>query len=113
MPFKAKTHVPSFAKTCKQQAARDYNKYRRGEAYRLRNLGVYRKFRRMFLRANPLCCDPYNEHGIDKKIVLAEEVHHKRGLEKHPEDVCDDNQCAAVCTHCHMKLEQEERNKHA
>jgi hypothetical protein len=65
----------------------------RAKHRRLYKLAAYQRFRSWKLREYPVCQDCERLPSID--------VHHKRGLEAHPEDLCDDDATLALCKGCH------------
>jgi hypothetical protein len=58
------------------------------------------KFRAWFLAYNPIC-----QRIVDgvRCQRIATEVHHRRGLREYMEDLCDAEQCVALCKACHHK----------
>jgi 5-methylcytosine-specific restriction protein A len=59
------------------------------------------RFRTWFLRNNPLCQRIWDGEQCHH---IATEVHHRRGLREHPEDLCDPEHCVALCRACHHKF---------
>jgi hypothetical protein len=110
VPTKPPTHKPAHWRSPAQRA-RDYDRRRKAdpelaEAARLRGLTGYQRFRAWFRSTYPLCCDPLGEHrGV---LMPMREVHHVRGLQAHPEDLCDETQCAPLCSRCHAGCEAAE-----
>lgn len=92
MPMKPRTHRP-LGPGIRAHAASD--RERNQEPHRkLLWSERYRRFRRWFLIQYPLCqrCE---------LPTPAEHVHHKRKLRDHHEDLCDPEQCEALCATCH------------
>ena len=98
MPKKPPTHRPPGADQARTQARRQHDAERREDQphRRLYNLQSYRRFRVWLLRLRPVCqrC----------QRAAATEVHHCRGLAAHPEDLCDQEHCEALCKGCHDAL---------
>ena len=67
--------------------------------------GKYRwtVFSERFRKAHPLCFDPYRVHY--PSYAPSEDVHHIIPLAARPDLVYDEDNCAAVCRHCHGRLE--------
>jgi 5-methylcytosine-specific restriction endonuclease McrA len=90
MPWKPKTHRPHGAVTAQRcsEAARNAQPHRK-----LLRTQRYYRFRKWLLRERPVC------QRCDEKPSW--EVHHKRKLVLHPEDLVDPEQCEALCPSCH------------
>ncbi len=90
MPWKPPTHKPRHLVTVKRhtEAARNAQPHSR-----LLRTKPYRRFRLWLLRQRPMC-----ERCVHE---LANEVHHKRKLAQHPEDLLDQDQCECLCKACH------------
>jgi hypothetical protein len=58
------------------------------------------RFRSWFLAYNPLCQRIWNGERCPH---IGTEVHHRRGLREYPQDLCDAEQCVALCKACHGK----------
>jgi 5-methylcytosine-specific restriction endonuclease McrA len=58
------------------------------------------KFREWFLAYNVICQRITNGVRCER---IATEVHHRRGLREHQEDLYDAEQCVALCKGCHHK----------
>jgi 5-methylcytosine-specific restriction endonuclease McrA len=58
------------------------------------------KFRDWFLAYNVIC--QRIRDGIQCERI-ATDVHHRRGLREHPEDLIDPEHCVALCKACHHK----------
>lgn len=70
--------------------------------FRQRGYGTaWDKLRKMFLRANPVCVDPDNNHL--GQIVPATDAHHKIAKKDGGEDSFEN--LMALCHSCHSKLE--------
>jgi hypothetical protein len=70
------------------------------EIHSLYKTARWLKFRNWFLGYNPEC------QRIVRRVRcqrLATDVHHRRGLREHPEDLTDAEQCVALCKACHHK----------
>jgi len=89
VPYRAKIHKPRNKPTPRPRPRV------RTESRRLRDKQVFRDFRVSFLADNPACgvCDD-----------VATDVHHVRGLEDYPEDLCDAEHCQALCHSCDSRL---------
>jgi hypothetical protein len=93
---------------------REYEKTRRStgalaQASALRRTTRWQKCREIQLYASPMCCDPFDEHQIEKQEVVAEQVHHKIAIVKNFDLCFDPNNHASVCTRCHARLESMEK----
>lgn len=73
----------------------------------IRNGARWQKFRAWFRSRNPLCCDPFGDHGAE--AVAMHQVHHVEPLALHPELACDEANCRPLCTSCHARVERMER----
>jgi 5-methylcytosine-specific restriction endonuclease McrA len=94
MPDLPAVHRPPGHVAAVRQSVRQYDRSRAGEPHRhLLNTQRYRRFRLWLLAERPLCQDCGQ--------AAANEVHHERGLAAHPEDLCDGEQCRALCSGCH------------
>jgi hypothetical protein len=58
------------------------------------------RFRSWFLAYNILCQRIIRGVRCQR---IATDVHHRRGLRQHPEDLCDAEHCVALCKACHHK----------
>ena len=93
------------------EASRIYNNTTRRNtpalalAQHIRNSANWRNFRKMFLAEHPLCTDPYKNCGVR----AASDVHHIVGLAVRPDWAFLESNCAALCEHCHSKVEADER----
>lgn len=83
---------------------RAYDQHR-GIADELRHTVEYIKFRAWFRAAHPLCAS-CERMGITK---AGQQVHHVRGLDRHPDDLCDEGHCEHLCTRCHAAESAKER----
>jgi 5-methylcytosine-specific restriction protein A len=59
----------------------------------------WEKFRAWFIGEHPLCQDCLDEG----RTAPTEHVHHTRKLRDHPEDLCDDRYCRALCESHHNR----------
>lgn len=76
-------------------------------AARIRNSARWRRFRDWFRRRNPLCCDPFADHG---PLEPTQQVHHVIGLTVQPALAFTESNCRPLCTRCHARIERMERN---
>jgi len=96
MPKKPKTFRPANTQRQNVERRRQQDSDRNQDPHRkLYSLRRYRKFRMTLLRERPVCEDCDREPGF--------EVHHSRGLAKHPEDLCDSSHCIVLCKVCHSR----------
>jgi len=96
MPRAAGSHQPvggSASKQDRQAHDRDRN---REPGRRGRKTARYDRFRTWFLNGHPLC----NRCGT----AASEVVHHRRKLRHHLEDLCNQDECEALCKKCHDRL---------
>jgi hypothetical protein len=89
------THCPKHAK---QTAQREYQDKRNDPIWKMRQEPRWKKFRAWYLRAHPACMLLVAGKPC---AHIATHVHHRRGLRSHPEDLCDEDQCAALCREHH------------
>ncbi len=59
----------------------------------------WRRLRKMYLAAYPICVDPFNDHG--GQVIQATEVDHKVPRREGGSDEWSNLQ--ALCKHCHSK----------
>ena len=77
----------------------------RTKAMGIRSTGRWQSFRRMLLRRNPLCMDPFGHHDGMGLSAMATQVHHIVGVEENPRlAFCSEN-CAPLCSKCHGLVE--------
>lgn len=76
------------------------------EAKRLRSSYRWQKCRNRFIKLNPLCCNPFNDHH---EAVPAKQVHHIEPVAEAPELLCVTSNLASLCDDCHGKVEGMER----
>lgn len=107
MPAKPPTFRPPGAPT-RQEQSRAYDRHRRHadpalrQAAKIRGTQAWKRFREMFKRKHPLCCDPFGEHG---QRVPTEDVHHVDGLASRPEIALSEQNCVPLCRACHRRVE--------
>lgn len=58
---------------------------------------AWRRFRRSFLAANPLCVDCHKAG----RVQLAEQVHHEASISTAPHRRLDPTNCTPLCAVCH------------
>jgi hypothetical protein len=94
MPYRIKTHRPP------RLAAPDHSEQLRNRQphRKLLSTARYRRFRKWLLAERPVC----ERCGIKG----ATDVHHRRKLADHPEDLCDQEHCECLCHECHSRLTQ-------
>ena len=94
MPTRPPTHRPSVQTRAATDQARGQLPYRK-----LLWTQRFRRFRLWLLAQRPLCecCQ------AEKRLTPAKDIHHRRGLADHPEDLCDQDQCEALCHACHSR----------
>jgi len=61
----------------------------------------WRRLRKMFLRAHPLCADPFGVHAERGELVQATEVDHIKPRSRGGTDAWDNLQ--ALCKSCHSR----------
>ena len=104
MPWKAPTHSELLRR--RRGADRDYEARRRRDprlalANRLRSSSRWKKVRALKLARDPLCED-CKDHGL---AVPAVQVHHLKGVARHPELAFVMENLLSLCTTCHAKRE--------
>lgn len=57
----------------------------------------------------PLCCDPFGHHAEDGVTVPTANMHHIKGVVLFPELAFVMNNCRPLCTRCHARIDQMER----
>ncbi len=101
---------------CAQHARQRHAAYDRGrrvndpalaEAARFRSSGRWKRFRAGFVARNPLCCDPFNDHG--GWPVPTAHVHHVIGLAVRLDLGLSEANCRPLCVACHNRVEGLER----
>jgi 5-methylcytosine-specific restriction endonuclease McrA len=110
-----RTLITSGARCEKHQAAQhsQYDQGRRRDdpalamAKRIRDSSQWQKVRELFRARNPLCCDPFGEHG--NNIESTEHVHHIQGLIVRPDLAYEWSNLAGLCAACHSRIESLER----
>ena len=91
----------------RKQADKRYDDKRKknpalARAAKLRSSQRWKDVRMIKLKHNPICEDPFKEHG--KLFEVAHEVHHIKEVAKHPELCFTLTNLASLCTECHNKL---------
>ena len=81
----------------------------KSEVRRFRSSGAWTKFREMFRKDNPLCYDPFGDHESDGRVVPSQEVHHIVSVANGYMSALDADNCAALCSRCHQKIERMNR----
>ena len=86
---------------------RDMHPRRRDEASHLRGKHKWTLFSIRFRGQHPMCFDPYRIHmpGFERSTC----VHHIIPLAEKPDLIYDQKNCAALCYHCHARIETQER----
>lgn len=107
MPTRAKTFSERQGRT---RTDRAYERRRQADtglakAQSILGSARWQRFRRFFLRRNPVCADPLGHHAADGVTVPAQQVHHKEKLRNRPDLALVSENCMAVCTVCHAKVE--------
>lgn len=93
-------------------AGRAYDATRRlsdpnlAEATRIHRGTTWRKVSELVRKQHPLCADPWQIHKYGP--VPSAQTHHIFPLQKRPDLAYDMRFLAAVCTHCHARLERAE-----
>jgi 5-methylcytosine-specific restriction protein A len=62
----------------------------------------WRKVREMYLRANPICSDPFGFHASAGEVVLAVDVHHKIAKRNGGKDIRENFE--GLCHSCHSRV---------
>jgi 5-methylcytosine-specific restriction protein A len=94
MPHKPPSHVPPGSAAARLILQREIDRARRDAPHRrLYSTERWQRFRLYILRERPLC--------EDCGLNATRDVHHVRGLEAHPEDLCDEDQVRGLCHPCH------------
>lgn len=75
----------------------------------LRHARRWERCRRMVLKRNPLCVDPYRWHEADGRVVLAMQVDHILPLRARPDLAYDLGNLQGLCTRCHATKSMHER----
>jgi len=119
MPHKPKTHESRLKEQGGKSRLKSYNErlyeFKRAndpalnKAKQIRSSGRWQKVRAEFLKANPLCFDPFDAHVTERVVVPAQQVHHIQGLIVRPDLAFYPDNLAGLCTGCHAKLEAMER----
>ena len=78
-------------------------------ARQLRHAKRWEKCRKIVLKRNPLCVDPYGWHAADGRVILAEQVDHIVSLRERPDLAYVIANMQGLCTQCHATKSQEER----
>lgn len=81
------------------------------EAMRIRSSYKWKRVRLLKLSNDSICEDPYKDHANKQTIESARQVHHIKGLRKHPDLAFVWSNLMSVCTRCHARLERDEINK--
>jgi 5-methylcytosine-specific restriction protein A len=74
---------------------------------RLRGSVAWQKLRRMYTRANPVCCDPFGIHGSIP--APGQQVHHVQAIVDRPDLALAWDNLATLCVVCHARVEAMER----
>ena len=95
MPDRPRTHRPLHAGPRRSSQQSDRQRYRDQSWRQLLCRNYYRKFRAWLIAQRPVCERCQREPSA--------EVHHRRKLALHPEDLCDADHCEALCKSCHSR----------
>ena len=76
------------------------------QAKAIRDSRRWQLVRRQHKAFNPICCDPFKQHGIG---ALTEHSHHVIGLAIRPDLAFDLRNLAPLCEACHTRIEGMER----
>ncbi len=111
MPYKQATHEQRTRAKRVGAMRKDYDHNRRvrGEGQRIRHSMQWRRFRTWYLNQHPICEDPFNTHAKVGEVVPAIQVHHKIGIVGNPELALSEDNCMAICTKCHARMEAKVR----
>ncbi len=94
------TRKGAYCEEHRKQGQRRYDA-RRGTAAQRGYGSRWRRLRRMFLRANPTCADPFGVHREAGEVVAATEVDHIVPKRQGGRDEWDNLQ--ALCKPCHSR----------
>lgn len=128
MPYRPKSHSELLGRSKSDrlydrhrrevlEESRDADPPRRGGAsltmaQQLRHAKRWGRCRRMVLKRNPLCVDPYGWHKDDGRVVLASQVDHILALRERPDLAYVLENLQGLCTRCHATKSQEERARY-
>ena len=101
MPWLQKTHNARLKQA--QPRATQHDPVER----KIRNKARYRRFRTMFKRRWPICCDPFDSHP--DTVEPTADMHHIYGLANRPDLAYVEEANAPLCTACHGKINAMER----
>ena len=101
MPRKIPTHKPRLSKAGAEALTEQSN------ARRLRSKAAWTKCSRLGRQMEPLCCDPFGEHG--ERVEQATDRHHIKRAASRPALFLKLSNHASLCKECHSKIETMER----
>ena len=78
-------------------------------AARIRSTARWKRVSRKKLSKNPLCEDPFGDHGENTRD--AQQVHHITGLAEDSRLAFNEDNLMSVCTRCHAKIESQVRKE--
>ena len=108
VPTKPKTHRPRQA-IGKVHRPKRPSEQQVTQARSIRSTNRWRKLSEAKRRKDPLCEDPFGDHGIRK--VGAQSVHHIQSVELRPDLAFEWANLMSVCNACHNRLDKSERGK--
>jgi 5-methylcytosine-specific restriction endonuclease McrA len=68
---------------------------------------AWQAFAKLFKKRNPVCCDPWGEHG--EVLVPMDDVHHVVPLAEDMGKGLDPDNCRPLCRSCHNRVSAIER----
>ena len=104
MPMRPPLFRPKSARS-KRERGRDHDQHRGTSAERGYD-ATWRRLRRMFLNANPLCVF----HLRKRETVAATVVDHIKSVREAPELRLEWSNLQSLCKPCHDRLRQQEQN---
>ena len=81
-------------------------------AQKVYNTKRWQRLRRLVLSKQPLCADIYSVHAQAGQAVLATQVDHITRLVDAPASAYAESNLQGLCTACHARKSQEERQKY-
>lgn len=107
MPNAAPTYKPPRVDAPVHQGLRKQHAIPGVQAQDVRKTQRWQRLRRLVLAQQPLCVDPYGQHG--ERPILAQQVDHILPLEARPDLAFVMANLQGLCTRCHARKSQAER----